>query len=251
MWPNRIKPTQGFTLLEMLLAIAIFAVIGVASATVLQQVTKVNSVSEEAQQELRGLQQAMSMMERDFGQMVPRTSRGVNSDEGGALFEVGENRFGSDAEGMRFYRLGWLNPEGRLPRGSIQQVIYRIQEEKLQRLYTLYPDPVEGEEPLVLDLLEGVISLKFAFYLEDKWQTQEVDGSVFPRAVSVEIETEDYGIIQRRFLLAEGFGAQSGEEGGDDNGGSGNNSGESNTGSGSGNGGTTPGGASEGEEPGS
>ncbi|MBY5923521.1 type II secretion system minor pseudopilin GspJ [Ferrimonas balearica] len=251
MWRSRTERAQGFTLLEMLLAIAIFAVIGVASATILQQVTKVDGVSQGAQDDLKALQLAMNLMERDFGQMIPRTSRSTATENSQALFEAAESLYESASEGMRFYRLGWLNPEGRLPRGSVQQVVYRIQDETLQRLYTLYPDPVQGEEAQVLNLLEGVISLKFSFYIEDKWQTK-VDGSTFPKAVAVEMETLDMGIIERRFLLPDGYGGPSEEE--PDNGsgnGSGNGS-DDGTGNGSGNGTGTQGsgsGAAGEEEP--
>ncbi len=227
------KRQAGFTLLEMLMAIAIFAVIGVASATVLTQVTNVSKVSDEAQQDLMHLQRAMKMMERDFGQMVPRTHR--DDEVGEALFQAGDNLLDSDAQAMRFFRLGWLNPQGQLPRGSLQQVVYRLQEEKLQRLYTLYPDAVEGEDPIVQDLLEGVLDLKFAFYIEEEW-VEQTDGETFPLAVSVEIELADLGVIERRFLLPEGYGTGTEEEEGDDDqngnntGTNGNDTGGNNTG---------------------
>ncbi|MBY6187852.1 type II secretion system minor pseudopilin GspJ [Marinobacter hydrocarbonoclasticus] len=246
MWPSPIKRVRGFTLLEMLLAIAIFAVIGVASATILQQVTKVDGVSKDAQEDLKSLQLAMSLMERDFGQMIPRTSRTNNPETEGQLFEVAESLYESASEGIRFYRLGWLNPDGRLPRGSVQQVVYRIQDETLQRLYTLYPDPVEGEEAQELDLLKGVISLKFSFYIEDKWQNQ-VDGTVFPKAVAVEMETLELGIIQRKFLLPDGYSQSAAAEEDENGNGSGNGSDEGTGGSsgegsgGSGNNGGTSG----------
>ncbi|GAA5193014.1 type II secretion system minor pseudopilin GspJ [Ferrimonas gelatinilytica] len=215
--------------MEMLLAMAVFAMLGLATANVMQQVIRSDEISQDAQGRLKALQQTMSMLERDFGQMIPRGHRDAFGEISPKLFEYGDNLIDSDAQGIRFYRLGWLNPQGRLPRGAIQQVIYRLEEGVLQRQYTLYPDPVEGEEPISLDLLDGVTDLKFAFYLEDKWVTQ-TDAESFPKGVAVELELEDLGVIRRHFLLADGYTQEEPQEQEDNNGG--NNPGSGNPGSG-------------------
>ncbi|GAA4891278.1 type II secretion system minor pseudopilin GspJ [Ferrimonas pelagia] len=223
---------RGFTLIEVLLAMVVFAMLGTATAAIMQQVIQSDEISQQSQRRLKDLQLTMNMLERDLGQMIPRASRDAFGELGDALFEHGANLYNSDGEGIRFTRLGWLNPQGRLPRGSVQQVIYRVQDEKLQRLYTLYPDPVEGEEPIELDMMDGVLDLKFAFYLESSWERQ-VDGTVFPNAVAVELELADLGVIRRHIMLPAGYeeGATAEDEDESENGGS--NTGGGSTGSGS------------------
>ncbi|QIZ78417.1 type II secretion system minor pseudopilin GspJ [Ferrimonas lipolytica] len=230
------KRQHGFTLLEVLMAMVVFAMLALASATVLRQTIQSDEISRDSQQRLKSLQRTMSIIERDFGQMVARAGRDGFGDVSTKLFEYGDNFADSDGQGIRFHRLGWLNPQGRLPRGSLQQVIYRVRDEKLERLYTLYPDPVEGEEPLELTLMDGVLDLKFAFYIDESWVTQ-TDGETMPRAVAVEIEMDDLGTIRRHILLADGL--QSGADDSDENSDSGSND-DSNLGDGdSANGGDT------------
>ncbi|SHI20615.1 type II secretion system minor pseudopilin GspJ [Ferrimonas marina] len=254
MSPIQTKRQGGFTLMEMLMAMAIFATLAIGTATILRQVIQSDEVGQSAQGDLKALQLAMNMLERDFTQMIPRAGRDSFGEEGTQLFEHGDNLINSDFQGVRFYRLGWLNPQGRLPRGSVQQVMYRVQEETLQRLYSLYPDPVEGEEPIQLDLLDGVIDLKFAFYIEDSWQTQP-DGTAFPKAVAVELELERLGVIRRHFMLAEGYGVANPADGNDGSGSGSGNEDENGNGSGNGNSGSGSGtgvsGASSGEGEGS
>lgn len=244
MWPNRTK-ASGFTLLEMMLAMAIFALLGVATAAVLSNILNISETSETHHLRLKQVQRAMSMMERDFSQLVMRPVRGAGSEPSESNYQFGDGWLDSDADGISFFRLGWLNPRGQLPRGSLQQVGYRIQQNELQRLHHIYPDPVVDTDPEELMLLDRVLDFKLAFYVDGKWQTK-LEGSPLARAVSVKLELEDFGEIERRFLLPEGVGSakpdpeegnDSGNNGGDDesgNDGSGNNDGNSG-GSGDGN----------------
>ncbi|WP_035387190.1 type II secretion system minor pseudopilin GspJ [Ferrimonas senticii] len=222
----------GFTLIEMLMAMVVFAMLALSTAGILQQTIQSDEISRASQQRLKALQQTINMLERDFGQMVARGSRDDFGEVGEQLFEYGDNYLDSDAQGIRFYRLGWLNPQGRLPRGSLQQVMYRVRDNKLERLYTLYPDPVEGEEPIEMMLLDGVSDLKFAFYLDGSWQTQ-TDARTFPQALAVELELDDLGTIRRHILLADGpagtdatDNVDSGGDGNDPDGGNGDNGGQ-------------------------
>ncbi|WP_298440619.1 type II secretion system minor pseudopilin GspJ [uncultured Ferrimonas sp.] len=223
---------RGFTLIEMLMAMVVFAMLALSSAAVLQQTIQTDEISRTSQQRLKSLQRTMTMIERDFGQMVGRGSRNSFGEVSNQLFEYGDNYADSDGQGIRFHRLGWLNPQGRLPRGSVQQVIYRLREQKLQRLYTLYPDPVEGEEPIELELMDEVLDLQFAFYIDGSWVTQ-TDGQQFPQAVAVEIELADLGKIRRHILLADGVGSSDESEQQEGTGNNGNNN-SNNNGSGNG-----------------
>ncbi|MDD8060496.1 MULTISPECIES: type II secretion system minor pseudopilin GspJ [Shewanella] len=202
---------RGFTLLEMLIAIAIFAMLGLAANSVLSTVMKNDEVTKEFSVRLKALQQGFGALERDLGQMVARTPRSFEGDRGSQFFQAGDNILDSDTQALMFYRLGWLNPDGMLPRGSVQSVAYVVQAGRLERWYFPYPEPVVGAEPLKSLVIDHVLSVEYSFYIDDNWQTK-VDGTVMPKGIAMEIEIEGLGKIQRRFLLPKGAPAETSDD---------------------------------------
>ena len=65
---TKLMNSRGFTFIEMLLASAIFALIGLASVAVLDSVTRSDTASQQAMQRLQRLQQVMMM---DFLSVMP------------------------------------------------------------------------------------------------------------------------------------------------------------------------------------
>ncbi|MCL1144202.1 type II secretion system minor pseudopilin GspJ [Shewanella gaetbuli] len=223
MFTNATKANSGFTLLEMLVAIAIFAMIGLAANSVLSTVMKNDEATKAFSVRLKALQQGFGAIERDLGQMVARTFRGFDGERSSNYFQTGDDLLDSETEALIFYRLGWLNPDGILPRGSIQSVAYVVQEGRLERWYYPYPEPVTGEEPLKTLIIENVISVEYSFYINDKWE-RKTDGSTMPRGIAIEIELEGLGKIQRQFLLPKGASAPTSDDQNSGNNGNGNES---------------------------
>ncbi|BDM62647.1 type II secretion system protein GspJ [Shewanella sp. NFH-SH190041] len=214
MWHVKSNASRGFTLLEMLIAIAIFAMLGLAANAVLQTVMTNDEVTKQFAARLKALQQGVGIMQRDLGQMVGRTPRLLEGGRSKALFQAGPHLLDSQSDGLSFFRLGWLNPEGMLPRGSIQAVAYVQVEDRLERWYFPYPDPELGAEPIKTVLMTGVLEVKYAFFINGSWQRQ-VDGTTMPQAIAVDIELEHLGRIERKFLLPE-LGSVTPESGGND-----------------------------------
>ena len=191
---------RGFTLLEMLIAIAIFAMIGLASNAVLSTVLTNDEVTRAFSTRLKALQQGFGAIERDLAQMVARTPRLLEGGRGSTVFQTGNDILDSESEALVFYRLGWLNPDGLLPRGSLQSVAYVVHEGRLERWYFPYPEPEFGAEPIKTVIIDKVLSVEYSFFMEDKWE-RKVEATKLPKAIAMEIEIEGLGKIQRKFLL--------------------------------------------------
>ena len=203
---------RGFTLIEILIAMAIFTLIGLASTGLLTTVIDSNDISEERFAKLQLLQRAMITIERDLQQAVPRAAR-VNGEKQDVVMAGGEVD-NSDDDGVGFVRGGWHNPQLMLPRSTLQYVAYRLNENRLERLYSNYVDNVIGYEPKVRVLLEDIETLKIEFLAtssnesldedEDLSWNESYKGTALPRAVAIEFVSKDFGKIRREFTLTTG-----------------------------------------------
>lgn len=192
---------RGFTLLEMLVAIAIFALLSLTAYQVLQGVLRSGEISKVHSDSLTKLQRAMLIIEQDFTQIVARASRDESGDPDKVqVITAAESLFGSEDQGIEFNRLGWQNPLGLLPRSNILRLRYRLQEGQLQRLYFLYPDLVAGQEPEVQVLLDEIEKLSFRFW-NNGWQNRWEGEKNLPAGVEISFTSKQYGEIRRAFLI--------------------------------------------------
>jgi len=194
---------QGFTLLEILIAIAIFALMSIAAYQVLQGVIRSGEISKKHSDELLKIQRAMLIIEKDFTQIIARSSRDetIDSDDIQVL-SVGNSLFDSEDEGIEFTRLGWINPLDLLPRSNLLRVRYRLFDGQLQRLYFLYPDIVARQEPEVQVLLDDVEKLSFRFW-SNSWTTSWTNKTSLPKGIEISFTSKQFGEINRMFIIAE------------------------------------------------
>jgi general secretion pathway protein J len=200
----RARPGQaaGFTLLELLVAMGIFAIIGAMALGGLNAVVGQETIARGQTQRLASLQRAVRLLGNDLAGAQPRYVR----DE---LGTSGEQPLLGDGRGgflIRLTRGGWSNPAGLPHRGTLQRVQYRVEDGTLLREYWPVLDHVLGQEPRREELLTGVKDLKLLFLGGDgnEWQQQwpplSRDGTSEgrrPRAIQVTLELEDWGTIER------------------------------------------------------
>ncbi|KGJ94323.1 type II secretion system minor pseudopilin GspJ [Colwellia psychrerythraea] len=192
---------QGFTLLEVLIAIAIFSVVSLASFTIFDTVLRGDENSKMRSERQNELQRAFLLMERDFTQIAKRNIR-INGEAAANRFlHTSDDSFLADEQAIAFVRNGWTNPGLLLPRSDMQSVAYRLVDETLERLHYNFVDAVVGQEPKVRPLITQVTRLSFEFYDGQKWQKQW-SANTLPQAIAIEIDTRDYGLIRRQFLVA-------------------------------------------------
>jgi general secretion pathway protein J len=197
------KAQSGFTFIEVIVAIAIFAVVALGANALFIEVFKRSEQVDVVSQELESLQRAMLIMERDFLQMqdrIPRT-QGI---ENQLVINGGEFELDSDAFAIGFVRGGWQNPQLRLQRSNLQNVAYRLQDGRLERLHTIYVDSVIGTEPKVRVLLDQVSDFKIEVLqqvtAEFEWE-DTIENTTLPAAIAVTITSDNFGEIRRVFKV--------------------------------------------------
>ncbi len=201
-------PARGFTLLELLVALAVFAIMAIAAYSGLRNVLFTRAAVEEQSRRLAAVQMAVYRLEQDVEQTLPRGIRDEYGDPQPALLG---GALASDA--LTLTRAGWDNPLGQ-PRATLQRVAYRLREGRLWRLYWPVLDRGGLVEPRETLLLDRVRKFKVRFLdADDIWQndwpppaagdeTKRRDSAALPRAVEVNLTLEDWGEITRLFPLA-------------------------------------------------
>ncbi len=147
------KPQLGFTIIEILVALFIFAVVGLISAQLLGRTVDAYEVLDDRGQRLGQIHRAMLVVERDMLQFRSRSIRLAQNNSVPALM-IG------DEGALSMTRGGWRNPLQR-PRSELQRVGYRLQGENLMRAYWPMLDRPSDEEPISQTLIEGVEELEF------------------------------------------------------------------------------------------
>jgi general secretion pathway protein J len=207
---------RGFTLLEMLIALVIFATLSVIAYQVLNQVQVSNEVSAKKTARLNEIQKAFVVMDSDLRQIALRPFRHQGNEAQALLLLWQEYLLGSEQGGLLFTRSGWLNPQQQFPRGEVLKVGYRLSHNRLERLWWRYPDTQADSEPVVMPLLTGVSSFSVQFYSEGEWSDRWEMEYRLPQAISVSLTLDDYQEVERTYLIAGGKLDVTGLTGSDD-----------------------------------
>lgn len=146
-------PRNGFTLVEMLVALTIFALIAGGALSLLRFSVDAELASRGKIDEIAQGRRFVSLWAADMAQAVPRTSRDTAGTPGRALESGG-------AVLVRLTRSGWANVDG-AARPSLQKVEYTFDGTSLRRAGYPFPDGAAPEPAVAVLPLTGVPTLRF------------------------------------------------------------------------------------------
>lgn len=169
---------KGFTLIEVLVAVAIFGLIGIVSGQLLLRVLQAQQLSEVRADKLADLQRALALFERDVLQMADRPIR----DEFGDPMPALQLSFSGELE---LTRHGWNNPLN-WPRSELQRVAWQLgAESRLQRRFWSVLDRAQDSLPREQNVLEDVRSFEVQLLDADggiwnSWPPDDVPAGLRP-----------------------------------------------------------------------
>lgn len=200
------KNSRGFTLLELMVAISIFAIISLLTMGGLSNILNTQEHTEKIMHRLSRQQMIFNIMSRELQQLAARPIRG----EYGAVIDAISNETSDGLTGIEYTH------QGRYTQGdtvSLQRVSYYLEDKQLVKKVWPILDRVEDSKPVKQVLLDNIDKLSFSFYSSDNKTASDNDinwdsapdnkpGSKL-RAVRVTIKTADYGETYRVFEVVQ------------------------------------------------
>lgn len=192
---------RGFTLVEVLVAVFIFALLMAAAYGSVNTLLRTRDGLARQNDRLRALQFAVGLMERDLRSAIARPVREGYGEREPALLGT--------RDVIALTHAGYANPLGQ-ERARIERVGYAWRDHTLARVAFAVLDRTPASAPLTRDLLGDVRRIGFRYFDGQQWREQWPPGATLPRplralprAVEFVIETDDLGTIQRVVDLPE------------------------------------------------
>lgn len=206
--PKRFTAPAGFTLLEVLLAMAITAMVAMMAYAGLNAAMNAAERHGEQVARLGEVQTALGWLVRDLRHSVDRP---VLDADGEALPALRGDAVEEDW--LELTRTGWANQRGQR-HGSLQRVRYRLDAEgQLWREHWLVLDRIDDDEQGLqqVRLMSGVtrVALRFLDGKAGNAASQELGGEwverwpatrgdrLLPLAAEVELEIDGFGVVKR------------------------------------------------------
>jgi len=188
---------RGFSLIEILVAMVVFAAMAAITWGALSQIARARSALATEQDRFAGIVRTMTDLERDLRQAVSRPVRGNYGEILPSILGSGDR--------IELSRLGYANPRAE-QRSNIERVVYAVDDKQLRRGRYGVLDRAAGSSPEWQDLIGKIGSFRFRYlnaegaWLE-QWPPRDTPVEALPRAIEVRLALDDFGELRRVVAL--------------------------------------------------
>ncbi|MCG8465899.1 MAG: type II secretion system minor pseudopilin GspJ [Xanthomonadales bacterium] len=179
---------RGFSLLEVIIAVAVFGLVAAAGYAGLDQLSRAAAAQRDASARMEALQLSIALFEQDISQIIARP---VTLTSGRTFDPVN-----GDHRQISFTRSGWANPLA-LPRSELKRVEWRFDGNRLQRWLWNVLDRSESEVPVLDSELENIADFRLR-YLDsqgdwvEQWPPRNQAGEAVSLSIPQAIEISFY-----------------------------------------------------------
>ena len=195
----------GFTLIEILVALFIFAIMGVLAAMSLKSMIRAHQHLKKSDQQLLQLQITMTLLRRDLMQAINRPIQNADGVKEAAFMASGGNL-------LVFTRTGLFNPLNTSRQSDMQRVGYRLEGHQLVRLTWDVLDQPPRAKPESQILMRDVQSLQWQFIADNDSKSlgwppavgsvmQQEISSPLPKVVLMIMHVKNEGVLQGVFPI--------------------------------------------------
>lgn len=199
--PAESRNRNGFTLVEMMVALFIFAMLSVAGVIMLRSAVDSDEVTAGKLGQMAEMQRFVSLMEADLIQTLPRTYR---DDRGDRMPAFASETGGAEKTLLKFTRGGQSNINGEA-RSNLERVEYRLADGNLERWRYRMTDGGSIDQPAVLISNIGSFELRFRDkrgQWSSNWENERL--ADLPRAIEMQFE-QDGRRYRHLFLVGTGY----------------------------------------------
>jgi general secretion pathway protein J len=190
---------KGFTLIEVLIALFIFVIIATIMTHALKIIFESQKITDSKAKRLADLQIALLLFSRDIEQAIERPI--IDNQESLQPPFIGTKHR------IILTHAGLANPEGLLPRSTLQRTSYFITKKTFIRRTWPVLDQAVSTSPDDREILSMVDDLTFQYFDSqgqsyNSWPPQEVSNTyALPRAVQITLKLSNWGDISQLYLI--------------------------------------------------
>lgn len=192
----------GFTLLEILIAITIFAILATMTSSIIYHTFTTQTIVKRQTKKLSQIQVAIALIQRDTQQIIARSIRNSPSHEYPRL--VGKTHY------LEFTRGGNIDPAGNPKISSLTRIAYLCQSDQLIRRSWSHLDTPNRQQHEDLVLLTHLNQCHFAYLthrneIVSQWQeiTLNQRRESLPSAIQYTFDIKDKGTMSLLFIIPE------------------------------------------------